>query len=249
MYHSVTPFEEDPFQVTVSPERFERQLEWLHNRKLRGTSMRELLEARRSGDSRGLVGLTVDDGYGDFATFAMPALARHGFTATVFVIAGDLGGHNSWDQPGPRKALMTAEQVKNVAAAGIEIGSHGLHHTSLVHVDQTALTDEVAASKAALENVVGDRVTGFSYPYGDVTARVADAVRAAGYDYACAVRPGGVGSRYALPRTYVGNRDGFARLDAKRLRHELTGTLGGGAWTRRAFPAGAGARGEHLRPS
>jgi len=36
MYHSVEPYAEDPYQITVSPRRFERQLRWLRRRGLRG---------------------------------------------------------------------------------------------------------------------------------------------------------------------------------------------------------------------
>ena len=63
MYHSVEPYTADPYQVTVHPDRFARQLRWLRRRGLRGVSMRELLAARRDGTARGLVGLTFDDGY------------------------------------------------------------------------------------------------------------------------------------------------------------------------------------------
>ncbi|MBW0009130.1 MAG: polysaccharide deacetylase family protein, partial [Pseudonocardiales bacterium] len=54
MYHSVAPYDQDPHLVTVRPARFEQQLRWLRRRGLRGTSMRELLAARRDGTDRGL---------------------------------------------------------------------------------------------------------------------------------------------------------------------------------------------------
>src|SRR5690349_1996761 len=112
MYHSVEPYTTDPYQVTVRPERFAQQLRCLYRRGRRGVSMRELLAAR---STRGLVGLTFDDGYADFVRHVMPALDRYGFTATVFVVAGALGGTNSWDEPGPRKALMSADEVRRAA--------------------------------------------------------------------------------------------------------------------------------------
>ncbi len=121
MYHSVTPYQDDPYLVTVSPARFEAQLRWLRRRGLRGVSVAELLAARERGSGHDLVGLTFDDGYADFVEHALPALTRHGCTATVFVIAGRLGGDNAWDAEGPRKPLMTARQVRQAADAGIEI--------------------------------------------------------------------------------------------------------------------------------
>ena len=188
MYHSVSPYDEDPYEVTMTPQRFEQQMRWLRRRGLRGVSMGELLGAAAEGRARGLVGLTFDDGYQDFVTYAMPVLQRYGFTATAFVLAGRLGGHNVWSRPGPDKALLTADQVREVAQSGMEIGSHGLEHVSLPEADDRRLSAETVRSRAILQELLGQQIRGFCYPYGYVDARVVEAVRAAGYDYACAVR-------------------------------------------------------------
>src|ERR1700685_4111380 len=74
MYHSVSPHEQDPYQVTVRPERFEQQMRWLRRHGRRGVSVREMLDARAVGHGHGLVGLTFDDGYADFARYALPVL-------------------------------------------------------------------------------------------------------------------------------------------------------------------------------
>ena len=219
MYHSVDHFDEDPHLVTVSPARFGRQMAWMRARGLRGVGTRELLEAHAAGRARGLVGLTFDDGYADFATRAVPALVRYGFGATVFVVSGRIGTYNAWDD-GPRKPLMTAEQIRAVAGVGMEVASHGRHHVSLPETDDTELREELEESRAVLEDLVEGPVTGFAYPYGHATAREVEAVRAAGYDYACDIRPEEAG-RHALPRTYVGDRDGPLRLRVKLVRHEL----------------------------
>jgi peptidoglycan/xylan/chitin deacetylase (PgdA/CDA1 family) len=216
MYHSVEPYTEDPYQVTVDPRRFERQLRWLRRRGLRGVSMRTLLSA----PGPGLVGLTFDDGYADFVAHVLPALRRYDFTATVYVVAGSLGGHNSWDEPGPRKKLMTAADLRTVVAAGMEIGSHSLAHVRLPAADD--LPDQVVRSREILADLSGQDVTGFCYPYGAVGAREVEAVRAAGYDYACAVQPTPVVGRHAIPRTFIGDRDAAPRLYAKLARHRLT---------------------------
>jgi peptidoglycan/xylan/chitin deacetylase (PgdA/CDA1 family) len=223
MYHSIAPYERDPFQVTVSPERFAQQMRWLVRRGYRGASVRELLEPSASASEAGtLVGLTFDDGYADFIAGALPVLLEHGFTATVFVVAGRLGGQNGWDHPGPRKALMTADQLRTVAATGMEIGSHGLRHVPLTTVDAATLRAEVVESRAILEAVTGRPITGFGYPYGAAGAREVAAVESAGYGYGCAVARSAVTGPYALPRTYVGDRDGSLRLLAKCARHHLS---------------------------
>ncbi|WP_224392966.1 polysaccharide deacetylase family protein [Pseudonocardia sp. ICBG1293] len=221
MYHSVDDYSEDPYRVTVTPERFARQMAWLAARRLRGVGVAELLEARRHGPARDLVGLTFDDGYRDFLHRAVPVLRRHGFTATVYVLSGRLGGTNAWDVPGPVKRLMTADEVRATAAEGMEVASHGVAHVSLPAGDADGLRDEVGRSRAELADLVGGPVTGFAYPYGHVGHREIDAVRSAGYAHAAAIAPHERAGRHALPRTFVGDRDGGMRLRAKDVRRQV----------------------------
>ncbi|MFJ6382459.1 polysaccharide deacetylase family protein [Kitasatospora sp. NPDC092039] len=218
MYHSVASTTEDPYLITVDPARFRRQLRWLATRGLRGVSVGALMRAHREGAAAGLVGLSFDDGYRDFVEEAMPALAEYGFTATVYVVADRLGGYNDWDRRGPRKPLMTARQVRETAAAGVEIGSHGLTHRRLAGLDARDLAAQVADSRHLLEDLTGRAVGGFCYPYGSLDAAAVEAVAQAGYAYGCAVSPGAHGGVYALPRCYVGDRDGPLHLTAKLVR-------------------------------
>jgi peptidoglycan/xylan/chitin deacetylase (PgdA/CDA1 family) len=221
MYHSVQAYTEDPYRVTVRPERFARQMRLLAAAGLRGVGVGRLLDAHTAGRSRGLVGLSFDDGYADFATEVLPVLSRFGFGATLFVIAGVLGGVNYWDRPGPTKRLMSPGQVRVVAAAGIEIGSHSLTHPRLPLGGVPALRREVTESRARLADLLGSPVPGFCYPYGAVGPREVDAVQDAGYRYACATGASTLDRRFAIPRTYVGDRDGGLRLLAKRVRHTV----------------------------
>ena len=64
MYHSVIPYDHDPYLVTVSPLRLDRQFTWLRRQGLRGVSMRELLAAR----DRGLFHAVTDCGAGGFSS-------------------------------------------------------------------------------------------------------------------------------------------------------------------------------------
>ncbi|AZM89568.1 MULTISPECIES: polysaccharide deacetylase family protein [Streptomyces] len=224
MYHSVTEFTdpaEDPYGITVTPAALEAQLLWLRARGLRGVGVGELLRARAAGRGRGLVGLTFDDGYTDFLTRALPLLRRHDCTATLFVLPGRLGVDNVWDPLGPRKPLLTAEQIREVAAAGQEIGSHGLLHQDLTAAPDDVLQQELRGSRELIRELTGTLPDGFCYPYGHLDARVVEASRAAGYDYACAISPGRLTGRHALPRTHVSQADGAARLRVKRLRHQV----------------------------
>lgn len=221
MYHAVGDPADDPYQVTVSPGRLAQQLRWLARRGLTGVSMRELLAAQAQGRADRLVGLTFDDGYADFVEYAVPLLRQHGHTATVFVLPGRLGGSNAWDPLGPRRPLLDAAGIRAAQAAGMEIGSHGLLHRDLTAADDADLAAEAADSRRLLAGITGSAPRGFCYPYGALDARAVQAVRQAGYAYACAVDPGALAGPHALPRAYVGQADTALRLHAKRALHLL----------------------------
>ncbi len=217
MYHGIADVPQDPNQLCVSPSRFAEQLAWMDRRGLRGVGVGALLEAMRTGRQRGLVGITFDDGYANVLEAALPELRRRGFGATAFIIADRLGRTNEWDA-GPAWPLLDAAGVRELAAAGIEIGSHGATHTRLAGLGPGLLAAEVAASKASLSALLGTEVRGFAYPYGSMDAAARHSVRAAGYAYACAVQaPSADIGLMALPRVYAGQRDGAARMALKCL--------------------------------
>ena len=217
MYHGIADVAEDPNLLCVTPARFAEQMAWLHGRGLRGVGVGTLVEAMRAGRQRGLVGITFDDGYLSVLDAALPVLLRHGFTASMFIISDRIGGSNDWDE-GPQWPLLSADQVRELAAAGMEIGSHSATHPRLAGVDAGLLAAEVKDSRARLAELVGNPIHGFAYPYGSMDAAARGAVRDAGYGYACAVQtPTAELGLMALPRIYVGQQDSAGRMAAKRL--------------------------------
>ncbi len=181
--------------------------------------MTDLLAARARGEGQGLVGLTFDDGYADFVDNALPLLARWGCGATLFVLPGRLGGDNAWDPQGPRKPLLTADGIRQAAAGGVE--ARLLTHVDLTQADDDTLHAEVAESRSRLRELTNSPVDGFCYPYGTIDTRAMDAVRAAGYAYACAIDPGDLNGPHALPRVHIGQNDTAVRLFLKYRLHRL----------------------------
>jgi peptidoglycan/xylan/chitin deacetylase (PgdA/CDA1 family) len=217
MYHGVADVDEDPNQLCVSPARFAEQMAWLARRGLRGVGIAELVDAMRAGRQRGLVGLTFDDGYTNVLETALPVLRQHGFGATAYIISDRLGGTNEWDE-GPVWQLMTGDQVRELAAAGIEIGSHAATHMRLAGASPPQLTAEISESRTSLGALLGTEIRGFAFPYGSMDAASRQAVRDAGYEYACAVEASTAEiGLMALPRLYVGEQDDTRRMTVKRL--------------------------------
>ncbi len=102
MYHRVAPVELDPWDITVSPKRFEQQIAFLarHRKPL---PMEELV--RRFHDATlpaNAIGVTFDDGYRDNLVVAKPILEKYGVPATVFIATGYVGRVSPfwWDELG-----------------------------------------------------------------------------------------------------------------------------------------------------
>jgi peptidoglycan/xylan/chitin deacetylase (PgdA/CDA1 family) len=191
MYHQVAPRRSGSARNAwrVPPEEFDRQLDFLARRSLRGVALRDLLDdPPRPGDRR--VVLTFDDGYDGVRTSALPYLRSRGFTATVFVVSEKLGGTNDWDGKSPGDALLSEDGVRELAAAGLEIGSHGATHRALPELPDAELGAETRGSRERLERVLGAPVVSFCYPYGAWDARAAAAVRDAGFRAATVIRGG-----------------------------------------------------------
>jgi peptidoglycan/xylan/chitin deacetylase (PgdA/CDA1 family) len=214
-YHQVAEVAENALCVT--PGRFAEHMAWLKRHGLRGVGVGTLVDAMYAGCQRGLVGITFDDGYASLVETALPALLRHGFTATMFIVSGLLGGTNEWDE-GWAWPLMSAEHVRDLAAAGMEIGSHSITHLRLAGADADQLKAEVSDSRASLSDLIGAAIRGFAYPYGSMDAAARQAVRDAGYDYACAaMAPMNELGPLALPRMFIAECDGDIRMAAKRI--------------------------------
>jgi peptidoglycan/xylan/chitin deacetylase (PgdA/CDA1 family) len=128
-------------------------------------------------------------------------------------------------RPGSR-ALISSELTALAASPLVEIGAHTVDHPVLARIAPEAQRAQVAGSRAALEEQLGAPVRGFAYPFGgprDYGRPAVEAVRDAGFDYACAASGGATtrfSSRFQLPRLYMIDMDGdaFAELLTRELR-------------------------------
>jgi len=86
----------------------------------------------------------------------------------------------------PDDLMMTTAQLKQLHAAGMEIGGHTHRHPILARLDHAEAQAEIAAGKAWLEETLGNRVRLFAYPNGkpgaDYLPEQADIVRELGFD-------------------------------------------------------------------
>ncbi|HZY17561.1 MAG TPA: polysaccharide deacetylase family protein [Ramlibacter sp.] len=222
-YHQTTkvPPRGTPVRTLVLPPwRFRLQLWLLKTMGWQGLSMRDLEPYLRGEKTGKVFGITLDDGYVNNFQEALPIIRSMGFTATAFIVSAQTGGSNVWDhaQGVPPAPLMDVGQMKAWIDAGMEIGAHTRNHVDLRTCDDDRARDEIAGSKADLEQWLGVEVRSFSYPYGEHTAAHVEMVRQAGYTTATTI----ISSRarldddmMRLPRISVHLNDSIPQLLAQ----------------------------------
>lgn len=131
-----------------------------------------------------------------------------------------------WEMPraasSPDCRPMTWTQLREMRAAGMEVGSHGVDHCMLAKLPRQRMVSEVEDSGRSLERELGCRAVALSYPVGgpdSYDAETIAAVRAADYRIACSYVGGtaaaGRADMFALPRIAVERTMGLAWFAAR----------------------------------
>jgi peptidoglycan/xylan/chitin deacetylase (PgdA/CDA1 family) len=176
MYHQVTAAA-PASGMNCPPEVFARHLRLLQRRGVRFCTLSELAQRAAAGEPR-LLALTLDDGYADNYEEMFPLLEQFDAKATIFY-ATAYDAIRRFDGPAARRM---------VGSGRVELGSHTLSHVNLTTLDDAAAAREITASKAAVEDLVGEPCRAFAYPFGRFTPRHAELVAAAGYQLAVTTR-------------------------------------------------------------
>jgi len=82
--------------------------------------------------------------------------------------------------------------VRDIAASGHEIASHGFGHERLTALDRVAFRDGIVRTKRLLEDVSGTQVSGYrapSWSIGPTTLWAHEELREAGYRYSSSIVP------------------------------------------------------------
>jgi len=192
LYHHLLPKGASAESVALPVDLFEQHLDVLAQGGFKTIAISDLavaIEEERCLPEKPIV-ITFDDGFTSFSELATPALAARGMVATVYALAGDLGGYSRWDDPGsiPPRHLMDAAELRAVRDAGMEVGVHGWYHRDLTKCTPDELEQEVSSSKIELQSKLGVRLDHFAYPYGHYSAKTPPLIASAGYRSGMAVR-------------------------------------------------------------
>jgi peptidoglycan/xylan/chitin deacetylase (PgdA/CDA1 family) len=118
------------------------------------------------------VRICFDDGNASDVRHALPALQERGLTAAFFVVADRLG----------QRAYLGPAELRELAAAGMTIGSHGMSHRPWRRLLAAELETELHTARTRLEDVTGTRITQAACPYGAYDRRTLRSLRRFGYE-------------------------------------------------------------------
>lgn len=211
----------------VTPSQFASHLRALANFGCHAVTISDITRWQRGTHTlpARAVAITFDDAYESVRDCAVPLLDSHGWPATIFVVSSQLGGSNSWDVDAPRAQLLDADALGALARAGHEIGSHSRNHQRIRGLDETSARDELAGSRATLEQKIGAPILSFAFPYGSHDRLALERVREAGYSSACTLKRWANGRHanpYRVGRMTVGGPVSTRVLTAKMFKLLLT---------------------------
>ena len=182
-YHDIAPLREQErtgftdagaARYKLTPELFSAHLEMLAGAALTPV----LVDDASSCTDRALL-LTFDDAGVSAVNEIAPQLAGRGWHAHFFVPTALVGA----------SGFMNRGALRELAAAGHVVGSHGHTHRPLTRLTDAALDDELRTSKALLEDVVEGEVASLSIPRGFYSARIARLAAENGFRYVFTSEP------------------------------------------------------------
>lgn len=117
------------------------------------------------------VRISFDDGNASDVEIGLPALLSRGLEADFFVLAGRFGGRGSLDEPA----------VKELVAAGMTVGTHGMNHIPWRGLDPATNKAELVDARAMIAAVTGTTVDTAACPLGRYDRRLLGGLRTLGY--------------------------------------------------------------------
>lgn len=171
LYHRVGPETDD---LTISTARFEQDMASLAEDGYHTLSLAQVAR-RLQGHKPQLPDkpllITFDDGYLDNYANALPILQKYSMKASFYIITGMVGNQDR----------LTGAQIREMAAAGMDFGSHTVTHRRLAELSPQEVADELEQSKFALEQTLGKAVNFIAYPCGSYRPDTLQAAGQAGY--------------------------------------------------------------------
>lgn len=162
-----------PKSLVLPTDQFESHLRYLKEQGYTMVTVAELAQRLETGQSVDkYVALSFDDGYTNNLTVAVPLMQKYGAKGSFFVVNSKIGNEYYMDE----------SQIKQLIAAGMELGSHTYSHNPLADIEEKYLVWETDTSRYWLKKKFdGYIVRTLAYPNGSYNERVIAAAKKYGF--------------------------------------------------------------------
>lgn len=173
--------------LVMPPKIFESHLLYLQENGYKMVTVKELMQDLRNGrDVSKKIALSFDDGYKNNYTYALPLLKKYHAQGTFHIINNRIG---------KCEAYMNEQEIKEMLASGMEIGSHTFSHNPLGDIEEQYYDWETGVSKYDLEKrFPGLEIETMAYPNGSYNSKIMEKLKEHGF------KQGLTGSLYLVDR-------------------------------------------------
>lgn len=184
MYHSILKNTKSEGKYVVTPEVFEKDMQYLINNGYQTVFVSELSDYVRNNAPlpEKPVIITLDDGYYNNYVYALPILKKYNMKASIAVVGKFTDIFSEADSHNANYSHLTWEDIKEIASSGyIEISNHtyNMHDTKgrigcFKMKSETneqyhdVLTEDVLKMQKLLKEKSDVECKVFTYPYGKI---------------------------------------------------------------------------------
>ena len=171
---------------------FEWQIKQLKKNRFSFITFEDIAKNNYDVNKRNVI-LTFDDGCESLYFNAFPILKKYRIKAVIYVVVKSIEARNVvWplnENLDPLN-ILSKEQMLEMTAYGIEIGSHLCQHVHLPQLSLSEMKEELSESKRILENVLGKDIYSVAYPFGSYNNDVLDIASEVGYQFGVTTKSG-----------------------------------------------------------
>lgn len=206
MYHHIQPEsvakQLGQTALTVDNGTFDQQMAYLSQNGYTTYWANELINAliTHTALSPKSVVITMDDGYADNYTYALPILQKYNIKANIMLSSGLMGSNPD---------MLTWDQVNGLKASGLlYFTNHTWSHFGINRGPQDKIETEIDTAQTQIQQHTGQTVNVFTYPYGAISSNAIGTLQRKGYLGAFTEIPGFYqcdSFLMTLHRTRIGN--------------------------------------------
>lgn len=187
-YHNFNPT--IPGSMTLSPKRFEEQIQWLKSQGFTIIPLKdavEYLQGKRNSLPAKSIVITADDGWRSVYTYMFPLVKKYHIPVTLFIYPQTIS---------TGKNAMTWEQLKELQQTGLfDIQGHTYSHPNFKQEKkhrsdsnyEKFVKNELVNSKKILEDKLQTHITLLAWPFGIYNPYLEQAAEKAGYTMAFSI--------------------------------------------------------------